>query len=64
FIQMSSELVEYRKQLTELRKREIVKQNPDLAAYLDYSTCFYHYIKLLELLAESSQAVAQLQGRV
>lgn len=63
FSQMNAKLMEYRNRLTEFRKREIIKENPDLSDYLDYSTCFYHYIKLLELLAESSQTICQLKGQ-
>jgi hypothetical protein len=62
FDQMNSELMRHRNRLTELRKQEIVKVDPDFSDHLDYSACFYHYIKLLELLAESSQSISQLQG--
>jgi hypothetical protein len=64
FSHMNTQLMEHRNRLTEFRKREIVKENPDLSDFLDYSACFYHYIKLLELLAESSQSISQLQGQV
>lgn len=63
FTQMNSKLMDYRNCLTELRKQEIIKEDPDLSDYLDCSTCFYHYIKLLELLAESSKNVLHLQGK-
>ncbi len=64
FDQMNSKLMEHRNRLTELRKQEIVKADPDFSDFLDYSIGFYHYIKLLELLAESSQSISQLQGQL
>lgn len=64
FSQMHAKLMEFRNSLTEYRKREIIDENSSLSDYLDYGICFYHYIKLLELLAESSQAIAQLQDQV
>jgi hypothetical protein len=63
FAEMNVKLMEHRNRLTELRKQEIAKKDHDLSDYLDYSTCFYHYIKLLELMAEASKNISQLQGK-
>lgn len=64
FSAIHSQLNHYRESLTKLRKIEAAKSQPDFAEFLDYSAYFYHYLKLLELLEESSQNITQLSDRV
>ena len=61
FANIYTQLESYREKITELRRQEIAKAEPDFSECLDYAAYFYHYEKLMGLLEKASQNIAQLQ---
>lgn len=60
FSKAMPELDNYRENLTTLRKCELMKARPDFSNFLEYSSYFYHFIKLLELLQAFSENINKL----
>lgn len=63
FAMLNTQLMHYRNSLTVLRKQELTKPDPDFSEFLDDATCFYHYLKILELLEAFGRDISQLQSR-
>jgi hypothetical protein len=60
FDYVQQQLDSYREILTRLRREELNKLHPDFNMLLNYSSYFYHFIKLVKLLQVSSQNIAAL----